>query len=381
MNDKHYIGKKALSLQKYEKTSPISKIILWADDDHFYEAGTEGGTVIEQDCPYATQEMVDNLLATLGGYEYQPIEADGAIVSPIAELGDGITVDGLYTQLAYQNIRFSTGEVMDIAAPTGSETEHEYKIESLSSKQLSRKIAQTNSKIAKTIENIKLSVTNGETSSEISLSLGETLISSETIKMDGLVTFTGLSDGTTTIDGACIKTGTISADRINLTGAITWGDLADDTQTTINNAVSTANGAASSASYAASQVSAWSYGGTTYIDGSKIQTGTVMASTLLGGSVGLLAASGTQVGTLTIEATSTGDGMGIVTNYGGIKIMANGGNVWLQSASGPFLQLGTGDDDSAVCSLGGGPLVVGTDSYGSTLPPSGTDGQVYFLLA
>lgn len=44
----------------------------------------------------------------------------------------------------------------------------------------------------------------------------------------GLVTFQGLSGGTTTIDGACIKTGTINADRIDaknlcLTGSINIG--------------------------------------------------------------------------------------------------------------------------------------------------------------
>jgi hypothetical protein len=44
----------------------------------------------------------------------------------------------------------------------------------------------------------------------------------------GMVTFQGLSGGTTTIDGACIKTGKISADRLELTGAITWADLDED---------------------------------------------------------------------------------------------------------------------------------------------------------
>ena len=50
------------------------------------------------------------------------------------------------------------------------------------------------------------------------------------IDLTGYATFTGLSGGTTTIDGACIKTGTISADRINLTGAITWDDLSKSVQ-------------------------------------------------------------------------------------------------------------------------------------------------------
>jgi hypothetical protein len=46
-----------------------------------------------------------------------------------------------------------------------------------------------------------------------------------TINLDGYVTFEGLAGGTTTIDGACIKTGKINADRLQLTGAISWSDL------------------------------------------------------------------------------------------------------------------------------------------------------------
>ena len=160
MNGKVFVGQKALSLTEYEKTAPISGVILWVDNENCYEAGDETGTVIEQDCPYATQQMANNLLATLQGYSYQGLEANGAKVSPIAELGDGITVNGLYTQLAYQNIRFSTGEVMDVAAPGKNETLHEYQTEGDTSKWFSRQIAQTRSEITKTAEEIRLEVKN-----------------------------------------------------------------------------------------------------------------------------------------------------------------------------------------------------------------------------
>ena len=54
--------------------------------------------------------------------------------------------------------------------------------------------------------------------------------------LDGVVYSSSLADGTTTINGGCIKTGTINADRINMTGAISWGDLDNNLQTTINEA-------------------------------------------------------------------------------------------------------------------------------------------------
>ena len=65
-------------------------------------------------------------------------------------------------------------------------------------------------------KSIRLSVTNGETSSSFKLTAGTATLSSGDIKFTGFVTFAGLSGGTTTIDGACIKTGSISADRIDV---------------------------------------------------------------------------------------------------------------------------------------------------------------------
>ena len=86
------------------------------------------------------------------------------------------------------------------------------------------------------VNSFKLEVENSETSSCIKLMAGETEINSADIKLTGFVTFEGLSGGTTTIDGACIKTGTINADRINLTGQISFSDFDAATQNTINSA-------------------------------------------------------------------------------------------------------------------------------------------------
>lgn len=260
MNGSVYVGQKALSLTEYEKTAPISGVILWVDDENCYEAGDETGTVIEQDCPYATQEMANNLLATLQGYSYQGLEANGAKVSPVAELGDGLTIGGLYTQLAYQNIRFSTGEVMDVSAPGSNETLHEYKTEGETTKQFNHQIAETRSIISKTSEEILLQVENELDGLSSSFSVQ---LDSITGRIDGLdgefaelsLTLDGLtvtdSTGKTVINGSMIQTsnlyvsaanisGTLQANQINLTGAITWGDLDSDVEDRINDAYNTA---------------------------------------------------------------------------------------------------------------------------------------------
>lgn len=261
MNGSVYVGKKALSLTEYEKTAPISGVILWVDDENCYEAGDETGTVIEQDCPYASQEMANNLLATLQGYSYQGLEANGAKVSPVAELGDGLTIGGLYTQLAYQNIRFSTGEVMDVAAPGSDETLHEYKTEGQTTKQFTHQIAETKSLISKTSEEILLQVENELEGLSSSFSVQLDNITGRVNGLDGefaelSLTLDGLtvtdSTGKTVINGSMIQTsnlyvnaanisGTLQANQINLTGAITWGDLDSDVEDRINDAYNTAH--------------------------------------------------------------------------------------------------------------------------------------------
>lgn len=260
MNGSVYVGQKALSLTEYEKTAPISGVILWVDDENCYESGDETGTVIEQDCPYATQEMANNLLATLQGYSYQGLEANGAKVSPVAELGDGLTIGGLYTQLAYQNIRFSTGEVMDVSAPGSNETLHEYKTEGETTKQFNHQIAETRSIVSKTSEEILLKVENELEGLSSSFSVQLDNITGRVNGLDGefkefSLTLDGLtvtdSTGKTVINGSMIQTsnlyvnaanisGTLQANQINLAGSITWGDLDSDVENRINDAYNTA---------------------------------------------------------------------------------------------------------------------------------------------
>lgn len=228
MNGKVFVGKKALSLTEYKKSDPITGVILWVDDNNCYQAGNDTGTVIENDCPYGTQEMANALLQQLSGYEYQGIEANGAVVTPIAELGDGLTINGIYTQLAYQNIRFSTGEVMDVAAPGKNETLHEYQTEGEISKWFSHQIAQTRSEISKTSEEIMLSVENEIRGLSSSISVQIDSITSQITGLDGQVStitqtvsgiqsqITGLDNQVSTIDQ---KVDSISLDVSNGTSS------------------------------------------------------------------------------------------------------------------------------------------------------------------
>lgn len=135
---------------------------------------------------------------------------------------------------------------------------------------------------------ITLSVSNGETSSTIKLLAGGVQIASQTIKMDGLVTFTGLEDGTTVINGGCIQTGLINAQYLNLTGSITFSDLSSSVQQDISDALDTANDAYE----LASGITLPSYIKNTYIDSVRIESPTIIAGEFYGNSFNVYPESG-----------------------------------------------------------------------------------------
>lgn len=380
MSDSIFLGSRAGSLDIGDIPSNISRVNLSVDSETYYTAGNDTGRTLEVTCAWASQAMANSILSAVQNVEYQPYTAGEALMDPAAEIGDGVVVGGIYSVVANENMSFSRLYNSEISAPDLDEVDDEYPYESLERRQYDRELARTRSMISKSaseillqvegiaedlegqissisvkVDSITLDVSNGSTSSTISLKAGGVTISSETIQMYGLVTFTGLSSGTTTVNGACIKTGQIEADRLNLTGSITFSDLSSSVQGDINQAQSTANSAqqdanqawnlASSANSTANsvnnKVSGWTYPGTTEINGQKIMTGTVEASILRGGTVELLASGGSTVGSIEITSTTTGVGLEFVTNRGGMR-MTSAGNWWVDTTNCSFGTTSTG---------------------------------------
>lgn len=433
MSDKVFLGTRMAQLDTSPSLAPVSKVILAVDSENAYIAGNDTGRTIEVTCPYGTQEMANNILAALSSYTYTPAMAQDAILDPAAEIGDGLTMGGVYTVLAQSTLTFDGLMTSDAGAPGQAEQESEYKYQSPVIADINWQLAETRSLISKTseeillqvenelkglsssfsvqlqqiqsqvtgldgqvgsitqkVDNITLSVSNGSTSSSISLSVGGVTVSSQTIQMNGLVTFTGLANGTTTIDGACIKTGTIEASRIdtdslyvnaaNITGSLTIGQLPNNVATTgdIPDRVSELE---NDEGYQTERGVVEIIDGTVTAD--YVNALRITARTLQGREVELLDSGGSKVGAMEIVNTNTGDGLTIGTNRGGIRIeTGRSGNIYISSGYGPFLMLGYGDTGStAMCQLGGGPLVIPGASYGNRAPSgSGEYGEVYFQL-
>lgn len=356
MSDKYYVGGDITSFADNGKYKPISRVTLLVDDENSLTAGDDTGMEVIASCPHATQPMVNALLQTMKGYQYQAYEAGAANIDPAAELGDGVTVGGIYSPLS--KLSDDGRGYAGISSPGEAEMEDEYPAGGYIAQEFNRKIAETRSIITKTSEAIMLKVEGIDGKyTEVKTTL------------DGL-TVTDAS-GTTKINGSSIKTdnlyvaaanikGTLTADQIQ-TGSIRVGDLKDGSNYATKTYVD--NNAGLSASEVDSAIE-------TYIDETSIT-----AEKLRGRYVQLLASSDRQVGQLGIEYTTTGYGVSIKTDYGGIQLIA-GGNVYLaaNSDNGGFVTV----SDSYV-SIGGGKLIIGSKMYGPSLPSNPQYGQLFFL--
>lgn len=268
MLDKFYVGLDLTGFENNGIQRPISRVTLKLDDENILTAGDDSGFELVADCPHATQAMVNSILAQVKGFQYQMYDASDINIDPSMELGDGITASGVYSVIS--RVDDDGSGFPSASAPGEAEMEDEYPTGGPMTQAFDRKIAETRSTISKTAEEIRLevekvngdlvelstslsvqlgsitssiqdingkysqleqtingftlSVNNGETSSTIKLMANGVEISSQDITMSGLVTFQGLSDGTTTINGGCIKTGTIESISIK-SSSITGGTI------------------------------------------------------------------------------------------------------------------------------------------------------------
>lgn len=158
MNNKQYVGRRVSSIEVYDEIGPITGVALLLDEENEILAGNDKGYVLEVNCPYGTQEMADNILAKVSGHTYKGFRAQGAKLDPTAELGDGVTVDGNYSMLAYRNVNFGSGHMSEIAAPGESTLEHEFNYQSPSKRENNRKEAKTKALIEKTAELFRVEV-------------------------------------------------------------------------------------------------------------------------------------------------------------------------------------------------------------------------------
>lgn len=183
---------------------------------------TRSGKTMEANCPLCKpsnrQQIADNLLASLSGYGYQPFQATGAEVNPLAELGDGLTVNGIYAGMYQQDLTFDQLMVSDIGAPYEEELESEYTYEDSHERTYRRKFADIAAEFEIHADEIAARVTREGTGEGFSWSLIETGFS---VKAGSKVIFRVDKDGTY-VDGTGKFTGEVTGSSF-VGGSITIG--------------------------------------------------------------------------------------------------------------------------------------------------------------
>lgn len=180
MSDAVNILRKAASVEKAPLFEPYSKVIIHVglsedgDKEIVYEAGDDTGRTLEINNEWGTQMMANTILTKIKGYQYQPFSASSAFVDPSVELGDGITVNGIYSGIFVQATTFNSLMASDVSAPVDEEIEHEYGFESKTDRAYTRMVAQTRSGISLSADAIAAEVARatdaeGELSSRITV--------------------------------------------------------------------------------------------------------------------------------------------------------------------------------------------------------------------
>lgn len=219
---KVWVGNAAASLELSRAFEPFTGVTIWYDDELAYQKGNASGRQLELDCPWATEEMAENILAAITGYSYQPYSANGALLDPAAELGDGVTVGGVYSVIATIDTTFDDMCAADISATADEEVDNEYPYENRTNREMKRKVT-----LGKDYYGAKITKANGL---EIARTNADGSAGSRAVlNSDKLAFYTDSGTEALRFDpstGRYSFTGDIIVDgNINMAGGtITWGE-------------------------------------------------------------------------------------------------------------------------------------------------------------
>ena len=138
MTDVINLWQRVSSVDVSPQFQPYSKVIIHIDDDNAVEVGDSTGRTLEFDNPFGSEAMARNILNRLSGYQYQPYQADGALLDPAAEIGDAVGTATSYGGLYTRSRKFGRLMKADISAPHDEEINHEFKYESPQERKFTR---------------------------------------------------------------------------------------------------------------------------------------------------------------------------------------------------------------------------------------------------
>lgn len=128
------------TLTKEEQFDGYSRVIIVVDEDNNieYSSGSDTGRTLTLNCPFGTQKMADDILAKIRGHQYQPFAATGAHIDPATEIGDGITVGGVYGGVFTKDITHGSMYTADVSAPGGEKINYAYPYKTIQRRKIER---------------------------------------------------------------------------------------------------------------------------------------------------------------------------------------------------------------------------------------------------
>ena len=148
MSNATYLGRNIRSFKSSPQFDGFSRVVIVVSDEIEYSAGTETGRTLRLTCPWGTPQMAQNILQDVRGFQYQPYTADGAIIDPSVELGDGVTANNVYGGVYTQAIKFGPLLTATVAAPEDEEINHEYPYKSKPNKEITREAKMLRASLA-----------------------------------------------------------------------------------------------------------------------------------------------------------------------------------------------------------------------------------------
>lgn len=364
MFDKFFVGLDLTGVENNGLQRPVSRVTFLLDDENSITAGDDTGTELLADCPHATQEMANAILARVKGYRYQMFSAEDAALDPSAELGDGVTAGGIYSVISRLNDDGSG--YAGIAAPGEAELEDEFPTGGPLTKEFSRKISSVRSQIIKTAEKITLLVENEVEGLEGKLELTAKSLTSE-IKntRDGLNSKIEQTASSLTTQISNTQSGLNS--KIEQTAASIQSQVnglnnaySSISQTVDSISLGVSNGRESSTislymNGIAIQSEEISFSGVvtfndlngdrgTIINGGAIDTNTLRLNSLYGNYIYIKDAREREAGLIAATGSSSYDGQKVVISSGAIEVTATPGDLYLSGGGAYYatLQLGNG---------------------------------------
>ena len=167
MSNSTNVGYSLKGLDTAPAFESYSKVVIRVSDTVEYSAGSDTGRVLEVESPWGSPEAANAILNRLRGFQYQPYTATSVHVDPAAELGDGISVGGVYSGIYSQNIHFGRLLTADMSAPSEEVLDHEYPYKSSTVRRIERLRHDVSSELLIQADQIaaKVSQTGGDAKS------------------------------------------------------------------------------------------------------------------------------------------------------------------------------------------------------------------------